>query len=258
MMRQLRAKTKWIMLVTAAAFVLLMVMEDFDFTGGGVGADMAGGELGRVNGEVVTYDEWLQVYRDMHAQQQQMQPGQMTSALNREIEDAAWEAVVERRLLDQEMKRRGITVTPQEIRQWARSQPPPEFYQSEMFQTDGQFDIQKYHQFLSSPAADNQMLLQLEAYYRDLIPEMKLTQEVVAGMYLPDSELWRQFREQHERVSVRYVALDPSVVVPDAAVSVSDQEIADLLQEEGIALARRTVAKYRDELQILPARLRHR
>jgi RNA polymerase sigma-54 factor len=38
----------------------------------------------------------------------------------------------------------------------------------------------------------------------------------------------------------------------------SDQEIADALGEEGVALARRTVAKYRDELQILPARLRHR
>ncbi|HET7646373.1 MAG TPA: RNA polymerase factor sigma-54 [Candidatus Limnocylindria bacterium] len=38
----------------------------------------------------------------------------------------------------------------------------------------------------------------------------------------------------------------------------SDQEIADALGEDGIALARRTVAKYRDELQILPARLRHR
>ncbi len=38
----------------------------------------------------------------------------------------------------------------------------------------------------------------------------------------------------------------------------SDQEIADALAELGVALARRTVAKYRDELQILPARLRHR
>ena len=37
-----------------------------------------------------------------------------------------------------------------------------------------------------------------------------------------------------------------------------DQEIADVLAAEGVALARRTVAKYRDELQILPARLRHR
>jgi RNA polymerase sigma-54 factor len=44
----------------------------------------------------------------------------------------------------------------------------------------------------------------------------------------------------------------------DATHPLSDQEIADALAEEGIALARRTVAKYRDELQVLPARLRHR
>jgi RNA polymerase sigma-54 factor len=44
----------------------------------------------------------------------------------------------------------------------------------------------------------------------------------------------------------------------DVKHPLSDQEIADALAEDGIALARRTVAKYRDELQILPARLRHR
>jgi RNA polymerase sigma-54 factor len=44
----------------------------------------------------------------------------------------------------------------------------------------------------------------------------------------------------------------------DPGHPLSDQEIADALGAEGIALARRTVAKYRDELQILPARLRHR
>ena len=44
----------------------------------------------------------------------------------------------------------------------------------------------------------------------------------------------------------------------DTAHPHSDQEIADTLAEQGVALARRTVAKYRDELDILPARLRHR
>jgi RNA polymerase sigma-54 factor len=38
----------------------------------------------------------------------------------------------------------------------------------------------------------------------------------------------------------------------------SDQEIADQLAGDGVAIARRTVAKYRDELQLLPARLRRR
>ena len=37
----------------------------------------------------------------------------------------------------------------------------------------------------------------------------------------------------------------------------SDQEIVEKLrQDNGISLARRTVAKYREELKILPARLR--
>jgi RNA polymerase sigma-54 factor len=43
----------------------------------------------------------------------------------------------------------------------------------------------------------------------------------------------------------------------DSAHPSSDQEIAAGLMAEGIVLARRTVAKYREELQILPARLRH-
>jgi len=38
----------------------------------------------------------------------------------------------------------------------------------------------------------------------------------------------------------------------------SDQQIADALLDDGVAIARRTVAKYREELRILPARLRHR
>lgn len=36
----------------------------------------------------------------------------------------------------------------------------------------------------------------------------------------------------------------------------SDQKIAELLKDEGMAVARRTVAKYREQLKILPARMR--
>ncbi len=38
----------------------------------------------------------------------------------------------------------------------------------------------------------------------------------------------------------------------------SDQRIAELLHERGLQIARRTVAKYREQLQVLPARLRRR
>jgi RNA polymerase sigma-54 factor len=38
----------------------------------------------------------------------------------------------------------------------------------------------------------------------------------------------------------------------------SDQRIAELLHEKGLRIARRTVAKYREQLSILPARFRRR
>jgi RNA polymerase sigma-54 factor len=38
----------------------------------------------------------------------------------------------------------------------------------------------------------------------------------------------------------------------------SDQRIAELLHDKGLQIARRTVAKYREQMQILPARLRRR
>ncbi len=44
----------------------------------------------------------------------------------------------------------------------------------------------------------------------------------------------------------------------DKTEPLSDQRIAELLHEKGLQIARRTVAKYREQLQILPARLRRR
>jgi RNA polymerase sigma-54 factor len=42
----------------------------------------------------------------------------------------------------------------------------------------------------------------------------------------------------------------------DSARPLSDQEVVKMLGEKGITIARRTVAKYRDELNILPSNLR--
>jgi RNA polymerase sigma-54 factor len=44
----------------------------------------------------------------------------------------------------------------------------------------------------------------------------------------------------------------------DKADPLSDQRIADILRDRGLKIARRTVAKYREQLRLLPARYRKR
>jgi peptidyl-prolyl cis-trans isomerase D len=224
-MRTMRENTKWIMLITVVAFVALMVFEwGMDASGGSAEA-MTGGELGRVEGTPITYAEFSQVYRTLY-QQRQEEAGAISSAENRQIEDDAWEQMVTDILIEKELRRRGIRVTDEEIRQAALYLPPPEFYQHEAFQTDGQFNLELYHQFLRSPAADRQLLYDLEQYYRRMIPRSKLFQQINASVVIPDSELWRQYREQNETVTARFLRLDPQQLVPEADVTVTEQEIS--------------------------------
>src|SRR5262245_59121591 len=106
MMREMRAHMKWIMAVTAVTFVALMVFGwGMDITGKS-GMAATGGELGRVNGEPIRYDEYDAIRRNLYEQQQRNAP--VNAAVNKQIDQAAWDRVIAQKLVGQELKRRGI------------------------------------------------------------------------------------------------------------------------------------------------------
>ena len=236
MMRQMRENTKWIMLVTAVAFVGLMVFQwGMDITGR---SGLSIGEIGSVNGTSVTYEAFNQTYRSLFDQVQASQEDPVTTQQVSDIEDAAWDEVVNQVLIRQELRRRGIVVTNEELLNAARFSPPPEFQTSSAFQTDGVFDIQKYQAFLTSPTIDDMMLLQLEMYYRDVIPRNKLMRQVSSDLFVTDAALWDEYRDRNEQISVRYVALNPAQRVADSDVTVTPDEVNDYYDdhEEEFAL----------------------
>ena len=224
MMRQMRENTKWIMLVTAFAFVGLMVFQwGMDITGR---SGLSIGEIGSVNGTPVQYEAFNQAYRSLYDQIQASQEDPVTTQQVSDIEDAAWDEVVNQVLIRQELDRRGIVVTDDELLTAARFSPPPEFQTSPAFQTDGLFDIQKYQDFLASPTVDDLMLLQLEMYYRDVIPRSKLMRQVSSDLYITDAALWDEYRDRNEQISVRYVALNPAQRIADSLVTVTPAEVS--------------------------------
>lgn len=220
MMRQMREATKPIMLFTALAFVALMVFEwGMDITGRSSGSF---GQIGSVNGAAVTYEDYMASYRNLYDQVQRSQQEPITSQQNTEIEDAAFDEVVNQLLIRQELDRRGITVTNEEIRQAAQYSPPAEL-RPQFADSLGRFDVQAYQSFLASLPQDQ--LLLLEAYYRDVIPRGKLMRQVSSGIYLSDGELWRMYRDANETVSIDFVPLNPETRYEDADFPVTDAEI---------------------------------
>jgi len=221
MMRQMRQNTKIIMLVTALAFVALMVFEwGMDMSG-----QSGGGDLGRVGSTNVSVAQWQDARSQLFDRVQRSQGEPVSSAQSREIDDMAWDEVVNQILIRNELERRGIRVSDEEIRQAARFSPPPELRQDPSFQRDGQFDMALYQEFLAQASADPMFLRQLEDYYRDVIPRSKLLRQVTSGIFVSDAMLWRDFRDRNERVDVRFVAFDARQWISDADAEVPAREV---------------------------------
>jgi peptidyl-prolyl cis-trans isomerase D len=220
----MRASAKYIWLIIVVLFV------------GGFLLAQTSGLLGRapvtstttvatVNGEDILASTWYAASQNLEQQQSQRSSQSLTLDETQRLQDQAFDELVTDALLRQEYKRRGITVTDDEILQAARYSPPPQLMQAPTLLTDGQFDPAKYQRFLQSPEAKQQgILLQLEQYYRTEIPKEKLFDQVAGDAYISDAELWRRFQDSHDSAQVSFVAFDPDRI-SDSAVKVTDDEI---------------------------------
>lgn len=181
--------------------------------------------VGSVNGEDILFTTWDQASRNLEQQASQSSNQSITLDETERLRNQAFDQLVTDALLRQEYRRRGISVTDDEILQAARFSPPPQLMQSPDLQTDGQFDQAKYQRFLQSPLARQEgLLLQLEQYYRTEIPREKLFDQIASDVYVSDEQLWRRWQDTHDSAEVSFVAFDPERV-SDSAVKVSDDEI---------------------------------
>jgi peptidyl-prolyl cis-trans isomerase D len=240
MMQMIRSNSgKFVTIVIVGGFLAWMVY--------GIGMEVTGasgpGDLGSVNGTPITLAAWNQRVQQLEEQARGQGAGRLTAEDSKQIRDQAWNDLVNQILMQQELDRRGIRVTDDEIRFMAMNVPPPQMSQQEIFQSNGQFDINKYRQYLSSPQASDELLAQLEGYYRSVVPESKLREQIGAGTYIPDAQLWRMFRDRNETATVEYVTLDLAKLAPRTP-TVSEDEIRSYYDEHEDEFKRTRTARF--------------
>jgi peptidyl-prolyl cis-trans isomerase D len=210
------------MVVVALTFFAWLVVDLSGITGNtGLLTKTA---VGKVNGRSIDARTYQSVVQQSIDARQREAPGTLGLEDYQQIRDQVWEQFVQNTVLDAEYKRRGITVTQDEIAEAMRNSPPPEFQKIPEFQTDSQFDLAKYQRWLTSSVAQ-QYLPSLEAQYRDQLERSKLLRVVTADIYLSDPALWEQYRDEHEQAKIGLAAIVARNIVPDSAVTLSDAEI---------------------------------
>ena len=243
-MRSIRANTKWIMMVMAVAFAAWLVFEGIQqrdqATVLGVNPVVA-----IVNGEQVRNVRWNEAL-SLALDAARAEAGRpLTDEEVRQLEREAWDAMIRDVLVEQEIERLGIEVTESEIRQAFRTSPPPALVRYPAFQTDGRFDYAKYQQFFSDPTVDEQLLLQIEAYYRSTLPRTRLAQQISGGAAVSDGQVWQAFRDQSETATVTFLTVRPADVVDASALEVSESEARAYYREHRDEFARPATATVR-------------
>jgi peptidyl-prolyl cis-trans isomerase D len=225
MLRAMRSSAKYIALVfVTIPFIIWLVTAQVS---GVLGSNP--NVVLKVNKEkfnVNDFQQRVQIASDQYRQQNGSAP--VSREEDEQIRDQVINQMIQDALLRQEYKRLGIRVSDQEIIDMARNSPPPEVTRDPQFQTDSQFDLRKWQQFLST-TSDRAILAQLEQIYRDQIPRIKLAQYLTSDVYVSDAKLWRIYKDQHDSVEVAAVAIWP-YTIPDSS-HISDAELTAYMKK---------------------------
>jgi peptidyl-prolyl cis-trans isomerase D len=221
-LQAMRSSAKFVFWILAVAFIggFLLVESSGLLNLGSVTPTTA---VATVNGTDILYTDWLRRSQQLSQQEQQQSGRSLTQDETTRIENQAFDEMVTEILLQQEYRRRGITISDTELRDYARYAPPRWITSDPSLQTEGQFDPAKYQRLLSSSQArTGGLLVALEQYYRSEVPREKLAEQVTAAVFATDVDLWRAYQDANDSASVSFVVFRPTPTAADSNISDAD------------------------------------
>ena len=222
MLQVMRSSAKFVFWILAVAFIggFLLAESSGLLNRGAVTPTTA---VATVNGTDILYTDWLRRSQQLTQQQQQQSGQALTQDAITRLENQAFDDMVQEILLQQEYRRRGITVSDAELRDYARFAPPDWITQDPSLQTEGRFDPAKYQRLLASgQARQGGLLVALEQYYRSEVPKEKLAEQVTAGVFATDVDLWRAYQDANDSASISFVVFRPQPTAADSNISEAD------------------------------------
>ncbi|MDB4893186.1 MAG: PpiC-type peptidyl-prolyl cis-trans isomerase, partial [Gemmatimonadetes bacterium] len=222
MLQTMRSSAKFVFWILAVAFIGGFLLFQ---TSGLIGSTPVTPTtaVASVNGKDILYTDWQRRSQQLVQQTQQQSGRSLSQDELRSIENQSFDEMVAEVLMQQEYKKRGIQVSDDELRDYARFAPPNWIRSAPDLQTDGRFDPAKYQRLLTSAQArQSGLLVALEQYFRSEVPKEKLFEQVTSGLYVTDADLWRAWRDANDSASISFVAFKPQPPKGDEKVADSD------------------------------------
>jgi parvulin-like peptidyl-prolyl isomerase len=221
MMAKMRSLAPTFIIGVGVIFVLFMVISDSNIME--VFGLRTSNVVGSINGEKVSYPDFNKAMETERENLKQQNGKDVSDEENDQFRDQVWDALVSQTLIKQQIKKLGITVSDQEIRDIILGNNPPDFLKKEFIDSTGKFNRQLYLNALYDPR-NSQPLIQAEEYVRQSVLNQKLQSMLFASVNISEGELRNKFIEQNTKINEQYVRLSLDQF-PEAGIKVSNEDI---------------------------------
>ena len=220
MMAKMRSLAPAFILTVGVLFVLFMVISDSSVM------QALGGptnDVGSVNGDEITYKEF-QAAVDQQREARKQQGQDVDDENMDQFRDQVWDYVVSQRLIEQAVKKMGITVSDDEIRDIILGDNPPAFLKQNFIDSTGKFNREQYESALFNPQNEKALVGAEESVRQYRINE-KLQSMILASVNVTQDEVLRKFRSQNIYVNSAEYAFIPVSIFPDSTIKITDDDI---------------------------------
>jgi peptidyl-prolyl cis-trans isomerase D len=216
-----KRKRSWVVTFLLGVIVIVFVA----FYGGRNMREPGAERVAEVNGETINqrdfsvqYQKALDLYRNML--KGELSPEAMKAL---KLKSKVMDDMVDRRLLVQESRRLGLSVSDDELMNAIGRAPE--------FQIEGRFSKNRYLQVLS---VNRVAAAQFEDQQRELLLVQKLVDVVQDSARVSDAELRDRYAFEHEKVNFAFIRLGAADFL--AQTSVGDQDVKDYYERNKAAL----------------------
>lgn len=185
--------------------------------------------VGSVNGKNISYQEFSN-FLDRAVENQKAQTGQEIPEENMDqFRDQVWDAIVTQTLTEQQIKKFGIKVSNEEIRDFILGPNPPEFLKKNFIDSTGKFNRQMYESALFD-ARNKKALVEAEEMVRQQLLSQKLQSYLLATIDVSDAELKQKYLDQNIKMQAEFVGIDLNSL-PDADFKTPEDEVKKYYDE---------------------------
>ena len=181
--------------------------------------------IGTIGGNDIDYRVYQGYLDNLYQAQQANSEEDLDDAMLRRLRRQAWNNLVADYLTNQEIQKRHIQETDDELVNFLRYAPPKELQENPGFQTDGKFDYQKYMSAMADPNPQAvQFWAQVESVYRPQLRKMKLQEQIVSTVRVTEDEVRNFFLATHEKAKADVIPV-PVIKFSQPGPTVSDEDI---------------------------------